>query len=126
MSWSHLATQFCLELAFGVLLAMAFVPKAPVGTLFYRVMGTSALVPMLAALVAPIATGAAAWTEPAMLATGVAALAYPVYSGPVRGWGWGLGLALGIGGTASAIALHMAAGGLAAALSTASRANSSC
>ena len=116
MSWSPLATQFCLELAFGVLLAMAFVPKAPVGTLFYRVMGTSVLVPLLAALVTPIATGAALWTEPAMLATGVAALAYPIYSGPVRGWKWGLSLALALVGTASAIAFHLASGGVAPGL----------
>ena len=43
MSWSLLGAQFCLELSFGVLFALAFVPKAPVGTLFYRLMGSTAM-----------------------------------------------------------------------------------
>ena len=96
MSWSALGTQFCLELALGVLVALAFVPKAPVGALFYRVMGTSALVPILIAIAAPLATGVGSLTDPSCIGAGVAALAYPVYSGPVRGRAWAIGLAVGI------------------------------
>jgi len=50
MTWALIGAQFCLQLAFGVLLALAFVPRAPVGVLFYRIMGTTALVPVLLAL----------------------------------------------------------------------------
>ena len=94
--WNALGTQFCLELGFGVLLALAFVPKAPVGTLFYRVMGTSALVPILAGIAAPLSTGELAWRSPVVFAAGLAVVTYPFYSGPVRGkrWAFALGLAL--------------------------------
>ncbi|MEM7309463.1 MAG: hypothetical protein AAF682_22465 [Planctomycetota bacterium] len=104
MAWSELGTQFCVEIAFGVLLAMAFVPKAPVGTFFYRIMGTSALVPLLLACVMPPATGEGAWTDPPVLWAGLAVVAYPVYSGPVRGRNWVLGLALALLGCVGAVA----------------------
>jgi hypothetical protein len=78
MAWSPLATQFCLELAFGVLLSLAFVPRAPVGVLFYRVMGTAALVPVLAALVAPPTVGAGAWTSPETFAAALPVVTYPL------------------------------------------------
>lgn len=106
MGWSTLGTQFCLEVAFGVLLALAFVPKAPVGTFFYRIMGTAALVPILVAVVMPISSGAG-WTEPAILATIVAALAFPVYSGPVRGARWGVGLGVALLGCGAAVLLRL-------------------
>ena len=65
-AWSDLGAQFCLELAFGVLLALAFVPKAPVGRFFYRLMGSAALVPLLVAGLLPTLSGGLAWTEPAV------------------------------------------------------------
>lgn len=105
VSWSPLATQFCVELGFGVLLALAFVPKAPVGALFYRIMGTTALVPILVAALVPVSVGLAEWSDPPVLAAVVAALAYPVYSGPVRGRRWALGLAAGLAGCAAALVL---------------------
>ena len=42
MAWSPLATQFCLELAFGVLLGLCFVQRAPLGLFFHRMMGVTA------------------------------------------------------------------------------------
>ena len=124
--WSVLGTQFCLQIAFGVLAALAFVPKAPVGTLFYRILGTSALVPILAAIAVPISTGDATWTDPPILAAGLAALAYPIYAGPVRGGRWAAGLAVGLLGCAVAVVLTLrtsssvdTGGGLALASATA-------
>lgn len=105
MGWSQLGTQFCLELAFGVLFALAFVPRAPVGAFFYRIMGTAALVPILLAAAMPPATGEGSWTDPPVVAALVAALAYPVYAGPVRGGRWAIGLAVGIAATAVAVTL---------------------
>ena len=108
MPWSDLATQFCLELGFGVLLALAFVPRAPVGVKFYRLMGTAALVPLLIAVVAPLATGARAWSDPALLVTLPAFIAYPIYSGPVRGKTWGGALALALLACIASVALLIA------------------
>lgn len=109
MGWSILATQFCLELSFGVLFALAFVPRAPVGGLFYRVMGTAALVPALVGLVAPLATGVLAWHDPIVLSGGLSVLAYPLTSGPVRGPRWAVALAAAILGTAAAVVLCLRA-----------------
>jgi len=97
--------QFCLQLSFGVLLALAFVPKAPVGTLFYRVMGTTALVPVLVAIGVPLSTETRDWSDPSVLAALCAVVSYPVYSGPVRGRSWGIALGLAILGTAVAVGL---------------------
>lgn len=105
MSWSPLGTQFCLELAFGTLLAMAFVPRAPVGVLFYRIMGTTALVLLLVAVAAPIYAEQATWTSAGTIAAGATIAAYPVYSGPVRGLRWGVGLGVGLLGSAVALVL---------------------
>lgn len=100
---ASLATQFCLELSFGLLLALAFVPKAPVGLLFYRIMGTAAMLPLLGALLAPPLVAGVAWTDPAVLCAGLGLALYPVYSGPVRGARWGLGLGLALAATAAAL-----------------------
>ncbi|MCB9914718.1 MAG: hypothetical protein H6828_06150 [Planctomycetes bacterium] len=96
MDWSDLGAQFCLQLGFGVLLALAFVPKAPVGVLFYRVMGTTALVPLAIAALVPVTHGGRAWGDPAVLCAWASILAWPIYSGPVRGrrWAAALGWAL--------------------------------
>jgi hypothetical protein len=92
MGWNALGTQFCLELAFGVLLALAFVPKAPVGSLFYRIMATTALAPLLVAAVAPPLWGGARWLDVGVWTAILAALAYPAISGPLRGPKWALAL----------------------------------
>ncbi|MDE0905630.1 MAG: hypothetical protein OSB42_13500 [Planctomycetota bacterium] len=83
MAWGPLATQFCLELAFGVLLFLSLMPRAPLGQFFFRMMGTTALVPLLAAGLLPAAFGGASWTDLATMASLAAALAFPLFSGPV-------------------------------------------
>lgn len=85
MGWSELGTQFCLELAFGVLAGLACIPKAPLGTFFYRLMGSTALLPLLVALAAPPLFGGREWVEPRSIACAAAALGFPFFSGPVRG-----------------------------------------
>ncbi len=97
--------QFCLELAFGVLLALAFVPKAPVGVLFYRVMGTSAFVPALVAVLVPLVSRTRGADDATLLVASLALLTYPVYSGPVRGQRWAVGLGLALVGTGAAVCL---------------------
>ena len=105
MGWSPLASQFCFELAFGVLFALAFVPRAPVGVLFYRVMGGAALVPLLVAFLAPPMAEAGSWTSAPGVAALIAALAYVVYGGPFRGVRWALGLGVGLAATVVGVAL---------------------
>lgn len=98
---SRLGVQFCWELAFGVLAALAFVPRAPVGTLFYRIMGSTALVLLLSGLGLALDAGRG-WTEPECLAVLAACIAFPLYSGPMRGATWGTALGIGIAGAAFA------------------------
>jgi hypothetical protein len=105
MGWSALGTQFCLELGFGVLFALAFVPRAPVGTLFYRIMGTCAFLPILVAGAAPLAWGGASAMDPAVLSCILALLAYPIVSGPIKGFRWAAGLAWSLVCTATALVL---------------------
>jgi|ETNmetMinimDraft_15_1059895.scaffolds.fasta_scaffold54746_1 hypothetical protein len=101
--WVDLGSQFCLELSFGVLLALAFVPRAPVGPLFYRLMGSTAVLPALLAGVVPVTSGARALSEPALVATWLAVAAYPFYSGPLRGRRWGIALAWALVWSAAAL-----------------------
>lgn len=84
MGWSPLGTQFCLELGFGVLLALACVGRAPLGPFFHRVLGTTALVPLLAATVLPVAQGELRLADPQVLLSALAVVLYPGYSGPLR------------------------------------------
>src|SRR5258708_8483575 len=108
MGWSALGTQFCLELGFGVLVALAFVPRAPVGTLFYRIMGTCAFLPILIAVVASIARGRASVGDPAVMAGSLAVLAYPVVSGPIKGRRWAVALSWSLAWTAAALVVVVA------------------
>lgn len=104
MAWSSLGTQFCLELAFGVLLGLCAIRRAPVGTFFYRLMGTTALVPLLAATILPVAFGGLPWTAPGIVAAGLACLAFPVYSGPIKSSRRALGLVFATIATGTALA----------------------
>jgi hypothetical protein len=110
MAWHPLGTQFCLELAFGVLFALAFVPRAPVGAGFYRLLGTSACLPLLVAIGAPLAAGERGWDDPLVLCALPALAAYPVYSGPFRGWRFALALGLALASSGAAVALSVAQG----------------
>lgn len=76
MSWTLLAQQFALELAFGVLLALAFVPPAPVGRFFYRLMGSCAALPLAGALALRLKAGAS-WADLGVLGAGLALAALP-------------------------------------------------
>lgn len=109
MAWTLLAQQFCLELGFGVLVALAFVPRAPVGTLFYRLMGTCAALPIALAFAARLRSGAGG-VDPAVLGAGLALLAYPIYSGPVRGRRWAAGVGAALLGSGVAVSWIVRAG----------------
>lgn len=87
---------------------MAFVPRAPVGVLFYRIMGTTALLLLLVALAAPIYAGQASWTSLSSIATALGVLTFPVYSGPVRGARWAMGLGVALLGSAVALVALLA------------------
>jgi hypothetical protein len=110
VGWSPLGTQFCLELAFGVLLALAFVPKAPVGRLFYRIMGTTAVLPLAVAAFASVLWGGLAASDPGVICAAVAVLAYPAVSAPLKGLKWWLALAWSLAWTAAAIVAVVARG----------------
>jgi hypothetical protein len=101
MGWTLLAQQFALELGFGVLLALAFVPPAPVGRFFYRLMGTCALLPMACALALRVRSEAG-WADPAVIGVGLALAAFPLYLDAAPGRRFGLGLAAGLIGCALA------------------------
>ena len=83
MAWSPLGTQFCLELAFGLLLGLCLVQRAPLGMFFHRMMGVTAVLPLLIAGAAPVLFAGAAWNSPSTLACGAAILGFPVFSGPL-------------------------------------------
>ena len=101
MAWTLLAQQFCLELGFGVLLALVFVPPAPVGRLFYRLMGTTAVLPLLVAFVARVRAGVP-WSDPALGGAALALLSYPVCSAGPHGRRWPVAAAAGLIGSAFA------------------------
>lgn len=84
MAWSPLATQFCLELAFGVLFGLCFLSKAPLGTFFHLMMGATALLPMLVGALAPPLYSEGPWGAPATVCALAGALSSPWLMGPVR------------------------------------------
>lgn len=109
MGWSTLGTQFCLELAFGVFVALACVHRSPLGVFFFRLMGTTALIPVLLAMVMPVLSDQATKTTPFVLCAGLALLAYPAYSGPVKQRTRGQALLLAIVGSGAALVLVIGA-----------------
>jgi len=80
MSWSSLGSQFALELAFGVLLGLCFMPKAPVGVFFYRLMGAAAAVPLVLAIALEVTSGGR-WLDPVVLAASCAVLGSTLLAG---------------------------------------------
>lgn len=84
MAWNPLATQFCLELAFGVLLGLCFLPRAPLGTFFFLMMGATALLPLLVGGLAPPIYAGAPWDAPATVCVLAGALGFPWLMGPVK------------------------------------------
>lgn len=102
MSWSDLAAQFSFEIAFGVLFALAFVPRAPVGAFFYRLLGSAAVFMVVLGLV--LAGQRPSASEPAHFGAGLALASYPFIAGTPRGARWGVALALALAGCALAVA----------------------
>ncbi|MCP3914617.1 MAG: hypothetical protein GY711_03555 [bacterium] len=84
MAWGTLGTQFCLELAFGVFLGLTLIPRAPLGLFFFRMMGTTAVLPLIVAALLPPLYSGASWTNPATVLALVALLAFPFVVGPVK------------------------------------------
>ena len=84
MAWSHLGTQFCLELAFGVLLGLCLLPRAPMGLFFHRMMGFTAGLPLGVAALAPPLFAGAGWTGPVTLCAVGALIGLPVVCGRSR------------------------------------------
>ena len=107
MGWSPLSTQFCLELGFGVLFTLYFVAHAPLGTFFFRMLGTTALIPILVAIILPISAHGVSWRDPVALCAGLAVLTYPLYSGPISARNRKLALAVAAAGCAAALALQL-------------------
>jgi len=107
MAWPPIGTQFCLEIGFGVLLALAFVPEAPVGAFFYRLLGATAALPILVAVAVPVAVGQLAWSDPIVLAAAPALLALPLYAGRFRERRFAVGIGVALVGTATAVVLSL-------------------
>lgn len=93
MPWSSLGAQFCLELAFGVLVTLIFVARAPLGVFFFRLMGATAVAPLLVAIALPRLTRDSSWSDLDWVGAGISAALYFVYSGPVTARTRQLGLA---------------------------------
>ena len=111
-AWSDLGAQFCLALAFGLLLSMGFVAKAPLGRFFFRLMGGTALASLLASIALPAIAGGIAWSEASILLTALAAACFPLYarSGHGRAFAAGLVATLAIVGAALALTLQRTLG----------------
>ena len=84
MPWGPLATQFRLELAFGVLLGLCLLHRAPLGLFFHRMMGATAALPLLAAGLMPPLFDGLAWSDPRTVAALAALLGLPWMTGPVK------------------------------------------
>jgi hypothetical protein len=108
MSWSLLASQFCLQLGLGVLVALGFVTRAPVGRFFYRMMGATAFLPIAAAAFVPVWLDRAPFSEPRIACAAVALLAAPWVAGGRVGPRWRLAWVWGSGWSAAAVAWTVA------------------
>lgn len=105
MSWSTLGAQFCLELAFGVLVTLIFVARAPLGVFFFRLMGAAALVPLLTAIALPRLTRDASWSDLEWIGAALSAALYFAYSGPVSARTRQVGLVAAAAACATSLAL---------------------
>ena len=112
MPWGPLATQFCLGLAFGVLLGLCLLHKAPLGLFFHRMMGATAALPLLAAGLLPPMFDGVPWMNTRTVGALGALLALPLLTGPVRSSRRLLGAvwATAATGVALAFAVHEAPG----------------
>jgi hypothetical protein len=103
MDWTLLAQQFALELGFGVLAALAFVPPAPVGRFFYRLMGACVALSVGLALVLRLRSGVG-WGDPAVLGAAATVLGVSLAQDAAQAVRWRIGLGLGLLGSILAAA----------------------
>ena len=106
-AWIGLATQFCLELAFGVLLGLCLLARAPLGLFFHRLMAVTAAVPLLAAALLGPVWGGAAWATPVVLGSAAALLALPALAAGLPAARRRLAAVAATGSTAFALAFSV-------------------
>ncbi len=119
MSWTDLGAQFCFVLGFGVLFALAFVPPAPVGKPFYRMMaGTAALSLGVGTSLPPLAE-TRAWGDPDLILGWVSTAAALSCMRQPLGKSWWVGLIAALAAAGYATSLTVPVGVLqATALTT--------
>jgi len=110
MSWTDLGAQFCFVLGFGVLFALAFVPPAPVGKPFYRMMAGTAALSLAVGTALPPLAGVVGWGHPELIFGWIATAAALACTRQALGPTWWVGLGIGLISTACATALSLRGG----------------
>lgn len=110
MAWTDLGAQFCFVLGFGVLFGLAFVPPAPVGKPFYRMMASTAALSLAAGALMPPLAKALAWSDPGVLVGGLSVIGAISCTRQARGMLWYLGLGVSLVAAAAAAALTLERG----------------
>ena len=105
MAWTDLGAQFCFVLGFGVLFGLAFVPPAPVGRPFYRMMASTAALSLAAGALLPPLAKAAPWGDPCVLLGWVSVVGALSCTRQPRGRSWYLGLVVSLAAAGAATAL---------------------
>lgn len=91
-------------LGFGVLFALGFVPPAPVGKPFYRMLAGTAAISLVGGVLMPTLAGALEWTAGSVLMGAAATLGALSCMRQPSGSSWWAGLALGLVASAWATA----------------------
>ena len=110
MSWTDLGAQFCTVLGFGVLFALAFVPPAPVGKPFYRLMAGTATLSLAVGNSLPPLAGALGWDDPGLIIGWVATASALTCMRQALGLSWWIGLGAGLGSASYKAALPLQGG----------------
>jgi hypothetical protein len=111
VNWVDSADLFCLELAFGVLLALGFVPRAPVGAFFYRLLACTAFLPLALAMGLQMLSARDFWREPRWIAGAIAVACLPQIASVPRSPVWRLAHGLALAAIATAFALSLGSEG---------------
>ena len=112
MAWTDLGAQFCFVLGYGVLFGLAFVPPAPVGKPFYRMMASTAALSLAVGALLPPLAEALPWGDPCVLLGWLSVAGALSCARQARGLAWhlGLGVSLAAAGTATALTLERGLG----------------